>query len=358
MSGPENQPKTLIFRLSSMGDIVLSTAALSALATLRRRADWVSASEYGQLLEGHPVIDQLILFDRRSTGMLEWIKLCAALASSGEYEEVLDLHRNIRTRLARLIFYVSGSGARWTSIDKQRLRNLGYFTFKKLWPVAWRPEPVVDLFSRVVEESAEAKKPLRGRPDLKHMTQDGFSVRTSLGAEFENGYVCVMPSAQWFGKRWPVDSYVRALVERSTAGAIELPIVVMGGKSDVASIELVEKLRNAGRLVCSGVGRWNLRDAAKVLAHSRLYLGSDTGLAHLTEAVGKPSVIIYGPTSPHAGFGPWGAESASVANDLWCSPCGKIGRICFRPVGRFECQKRLPPEQVREAALDVIRGSQ
>src|SRR5262245_39688011 len=100
--------RVLIFRLSSLGDVVLSTAALSVarLAPLEEGpfVDWVVSTEFTQLLEGHPAVRKVIPFDRKG-GLPAWLKLCQELYAEG-YAEVIDLHSSLRTALARLLFFI------------------------------------------------------------------------------------------------------------------------------------------------------------------------------------------------------------------------------------------------------------
>ena len=96
----------------------------------------------------------------------------------------------------------------------------------------------------------------------------------------------------------------------------------------------------------SGVGRWSIREVAQVIAKASFYLGNDTGLAHLAEAVGTAARVIFGPTVPDMGFGPWRQESFVLQADLGCRPCGKDGRYCYRFTDRYACMKALTAEEV------------
>ena len=156
----------------------------------------------------------------------------------------------------------------------------------------------------------------------------------------DSDYICVMPSSAWVGKRWPVRKFFEAIKD--------LPIlpVILGSKSDRESLLLIKLLEQAGIAHVSGIGTWNLSQVAQVLGNSRGYFGNDTGLAHLAEAVGVPAVVVFGPTVPDMGFGPWLPESKSIGADLWCRPCGKDGRYCFRPTNRYLCLQKLDSKLV------------
>jgi ADP-heptose:LPS heptosyltransferase len=85
-----------------------------------------------------------------------------------------------------------------------------------------------------------------------------------------------------------------------------------------------------------------------LMKEAAFYVGSDTGLAHLAEAVGTPSFMIFGPTRPDLGFGPWHQQSGSIHAEVWCSPCSKDGRHCYRYQDRYACLKKITVQDVKE----------
>lgn len=331
----KSKKKKLIIRLSSLGDVILATSALEVARMRGEKWDWLVAVEYGDVLRGHPALGKLWLFDRKS-GRAGWTKLCREILESGDYDEVFDLHRTLRSRIfARVARSVVGAPP-IRRVSKSRWQLYGYFFFKALWPKVFRPSPWVRRYSLAVGGTGAE------RPDLRHLLE-GTSNPVS-----EKNYLCVMPSSKWDGKKWPVEKFVRFLSENRKS----VP-VILGGNGDRESYELVEALQRASIPFISGVGKWNLTQVAKVLAGSRGYLGNDTGIAHLAEAVGAPANLIFGPTTPGMGFGPWRPESRAISAGLWCSPCGKDGRFCFRFDRPYSCLRDLEPDQV----LSAMKGS-
>jgi heptosyltransferase II len=156
-----------------------------------------------------------------------------------------------------------------------------------------------------------------------------------------------MPSSQWSSKNWPVDHYLETLKN------ISLYPVVLGTSKDQASHDLCEGLAKLGIKHFSGVGVWNLRQTAQVIARSKGFFGGDTGLAHLAESYGIPTRVIFGPTTPEMGFGPRLAKSQSIEINLWCRPCSINGGFCYRPIEKQLCLKNLRPEQVLAAVENL-----
>src|ERR1044071_3450050 len=120
---PQKNLKRLVIRLSSLGDLILSTSVLGGLP-IGERVNWLTSQEYVGLLQGHPSIERVWPFDRRG-GLGAWVRLCRDLWGAG-YDEVLDLHCSLRPRIARLLF-VGWSlrhgrpGPRWRVLHKGRL---------------------------------------------------------------------------------------------------------------------------------------------------------------------------------------------------------------------------------------------
>ncbi len=349
---PIIQPvKRLILRLSSLGDVILATSALETNllgeGQTHCQTDWVTGAEYAPLLRGHPRITKLWEFDRR-LGFWGWWELSRLLWQK-KYDEVYDLHRSLRTRLLRLYFIFWGlkewtTLPRWKVIQKQYLRRIFYFIFKKYFPRRFRPQPMRRQFAKAVGGSGDEKT------DLSHLLKIStpVDILKEFSIETRPTYFCVMPSSRWSAKQWGTEKYFQAIQ------SLGIFPVILGNDSDFESHRLVELLKYHWIPHLSGVGKWDLIQVAQVLSGSKEYFGNDTGLAHLAEALGKKAYVLFGPTTPDLGFGPWRAESLAMGADLWCRPCGKDGRTCHRIFARYACMKELSVDQV----VGKIRQSQ
>ncbi len=335
--------KTLIIRISSLGDVILASASLNS-AALPEHVDWAVAQEFSQVIDGHPRLHTLYSFDRKS-GYRGWVQLCRTFWEQ-RYDQIYDLHNSLRTRLMRVLFLFwslsdSFSGKqtqaapRWKSISKPRLRLWGFFLFKRFWPRQLRPEPWVQKFARSVGGSGSE------RPDLRHLCVQ--AVPKKLEFDPPSRWICVMPSSRWSGKTWPVSSYADLISK------FDIFPVVLGTAKDSESHELVKELQRRSIAHYSAVGKWDLRMTAWALNQCpEGYLGSDTGLAHLAEAVGAPARMLFGPTHPEMGFGPWGAQSRSIQTPLSCRPCSRNGRFCYRFWQPYACLRDLSADHVRQ----------
>lgn len=325
-----------MFRLSSLGDVILASSALEALPP-GEKVTWVVKEAYAPLLRGHPKVREVVPF-RSGEGLRGWIRLCRKL-SQEEFDEMLDLQGSLRTRLARVLFWIwrmqkNRTPVKWTAISKYRLRLWALYLLKRFAPRSWLPPQKVEEFARAAGGVGSE------RPQLTHLLS-----QTHVELPYEDQqFICVMPSSKWEGKQWPARFYFEL------SRKFDFPVVVLGQKGDENSIKLIKLLEMAQVPFVSGLGKWGLSENAQVLSRSKFYLGADTGLAHLAESVGTPVLSVWGPTTPEMGFAPWHKESRVLGSSLWCRPCGKDGRFCFRWNNRYAC---LNSFQVRDALAQI-----
>ena len=351
------QKKILVIRMSSMGDLILSTAFLESLSP-SIQVDWVVSSEFAFVLQGHPRIDRLLVFNKKE-GLRGWLRLLKTL-SHQNYDARVDLHVTLRSWFARIYFWISGFKTKslpWLKISKQRGRHFGLLIFKGLWPQTFLPTPYwqrfAELAKEVEEELAEelnrssreeSIRPPSYLPLLLKQSDGVPALLSRYQLEFKR-YYAVTPASKWSSKEWSVENYAALCV--SLQASTGFPILLIGRSSDPSSQKLIPLLKERRVHFVSALDEADFKNTALLLQQAVSYIGGDTGLAHLAEAVGTPSVMIFGPTRPTLGFGPWRKESAAIFSDTHCSPCSKDGRICYRFLGPYACLKRIDVERVK-----------
>jgi D,D-heptose 1,7-bisphosphate phosphatase len=91
---------------------------------------------------------------------------------------------------------------------------------------------------------------------------------------------------------------------------------------------------------------------AAILARSRLTISNDSGLMHLSSAVGTPVVALFGPTHQSLGFAPRGLFDRVVEVDEFCRPCSIHGKGACHREQRY-CFTRISPEMVYQVARET-----
>jgi ADP-heptose:LPS heptosyltransferase len=357
----------LVLRMSALGDLLLSTAFLENLPP-GVGVDWIVTTPFAFVLEGHPRIRKLYLYDKK-TGLRGWIKLMREL-SREQHDARIDLHGTLRSAIARAIFFLAGKPMR--KINKQRVRTFLYFMLKRLTPTALRPTPYWQRFSemglRITRSlglpSPVGPIPVAGQPlhppryplDIEDVGPDAILAAYQLESK---KFIVVMPASRWASKEWGSERYFHAVRELRAAQP-ELsgfPVLVCGRETDRACRDLLQRLHDAQIPARSALHENEFRITAFLLQNALIYLGGDTGLAHLAEAVGTPAVVVFGPTQPEVGFGPWRPESRAVCATVVCSPCSKDGRPCYRVGQPYECFRRIEPVTVAREVEQSIRES-
>ena len=100
-------------------------------------------------------------------------------------------------------------------------------------------------------------------------------------------------------------------------------------------------------------GKTDLRQAISILSLSDTVLGSDTGLVHIAEALGKSVNMILGPTAKETGGGVSLSSSKNIETDLWCRPCSQNGKnSCYR--SSQHCMNLISSDAVVKSVLERL----
>jgi ADP-heptose:LPS heptosyltransferase len=148
-------------------------------------------------------------------------------------------------------------------------------------------------------------------------------------------------------KRWPPRRFAevcRAVMERG------LGVVLLGGPSDLEAAALVEA-EAPGVLNLAGATGWG--ETAALLSRAGLFLGADSGPAHLATATGARAVVLFGPTSPECLYGP--GLITAVASTAECSPCYSNMPFpgCRKSPG---CMESITVPMVMDALEPLLKG--
>jgi ADP-heptose:LPS heptosyltransferase len=152
-------------------------------------------------------------------------------------------------------------------------------------------------------------------------------------------------------KRWGSDSYAQLIAALSREVGGDRIVVVEGpDEAGVAQEILSSRDATASRVTNIRVIRLTgpLSDAAVLLERAALYVGSDSGLAHLAAAVGTPAVTIFAPADPDR-VCPFGYRHLVVQPPVDCAPCFQYPWNA--PYPKVRCRE---PFCVRRVAVDAV----
>jgi heptosyltransferase-2 len=330
--------RILIIRLSSLGDIILTTPVLRLVRESwpAARIDFMLKAEFQEVLRAHPCVDRLLPVDTR-----EPLRQTIRVLRETHYDLVLDLHRTLRS-----VWLSRRSRARHRlAYRKHTLRRalLVYCKWNTLGPTTSVPERYALPLRRLGVDM-----PLP-RTEMHVEAQSVSAVEQYLADRGLNTVprclIAVAPGARWKTKQWPVERYAAAA--RELAARHDAAIVLLG---DCHDRPLVQAFRQHVAVpVIDTVGQLPLMQTAAVLQQCRLLLCNDSGLMHMAAALGVPVVAVFGPTVKAFGFYPFQAAAQVVSHPLACRPCTTKGaHRC--PRGHHDCMRRIVPEQIVAAA--------
>jgi heptosyltransferase-2 len=331
VSTPE---KVLVIRFGSLGDVVLATAVIEALARERPAPEThlVTKAAHAPLFEDDRRVARVVAHDGGLARLL-------AAVRRERYGRVLDLHANPRSRL---VAFAARADEKRTVDKRSRERRALLWGGRAASP---------RLAGGVVSWYGETLGAVLPEPRLA-VSRGGRAEADAIlqGHGLEAGFVAVLPGARRRTKAWPrakVETFLRAASADPATRARGLLLV--GGDEDAA---LLHALSAATRVP---LAQPRLPALPALLASAAVVVTNDSAPLHVAEAVGTPAVALFGPTVAEFGFAPRGPRSVRLEIDLPCRPCTLHGGDAC-PLGHHACLEEIDPDRVLAAALSILAG--
>jgi lipopolysaccharide heptosyltransferase II len=338
--------KILVVRLSSIGDIILTTPLLRALREKYPEAviTFLIKKQYADLLRSSPYISELVTLDTNE-GFPGLRRIKCSLKAK-QFDVYIDIHKNWRSVYIRL-----GLGVRMTLTYPKRIFRRSLLVWCKL-NLYKHIEPV---YLRYFESVRRLGVQYDGKGTEIHLPESTLEkvreMLLSFGFQFNRPLVVICPGATYFNKRWHAEGFTqtaRYLIRERSAF-----VIIHGGKDDSGLCQ--EIAAGAGPQAVSMAGRLGLADSAALLRLSTLVIANDSGLLHMAQSQKRPVVGIYGPTTRELGFFPIEQNSTVVETHLPCRPCTPKG-LDRCPKKHFRCMNDITAEMVIQAALQYIQS--
>ncbi len=324
---------TLVIQTAFLGDVVLTTPLLAALAARHGPVDVLVTPAAAPLLEALPAVHEVLVYDKRGRdrGLGALLRLGRTLRRR-RYARVVLPHRSVRSAALGLLsgaphrIGFAGAPGTWGYTGRVTRAATGHEVERLLALAGDVPaSPVAVGLTAAHRAEAATWLDARGVPD---------------------GFVALAPGSVWATKRWPGYAELAARLDRG--------VVVLGGRDDREAAERIAAA--APERVAVAAGALSLPGSAALLERAAVLVTNDSAPLHLATAVGTPVVAIFGPTAPAFGFGPRGAGDEVVEHPgLACRPCSRHGPMRC-PLGHHRCMQEVDVARVLAAVQRVIEG--
>jgi len=197
--------------------------------------------------------------------------------------------------------------------------------------------------------------PVTDRPATQLAVTDqaeaSVSARLGTAVLYEPGMplAVIHPAAAFDTKQWATERFARVAESLASRGLI---IVAITAPNEAHVADKLKQQTSAPVVTFTDL---SLPEVTALLSQARLFVGNDSGIAHMAAAVSAPSVVIFG-SSNTAHWRPWAKAPAEVVvEELECQPCH--GYFCEK-FDQPECIKRVPVERVLGSIDRVLRETE
>jgi len=323
--------KILVIRLSSIGDIILTTPVLEAIKDKYPDAilDFLVMDKFKDAISGNRYIDNLIVFEKEKFKGISGIIQFSKKLNKNHYDIILDLHSKIRTIL--FSSFINGKVLRykkrsWWKAPLVRLRWIRYKVDDTIVRNYFKPLNKLEIFYT--------------REKLKF----DYKINDIENVKNFNDFIVMAPGAANYTKKWPKE-YFSEFGKR-----LRGQIVLIGGKDDFNDFEFIKN--EVGDKCVNLAGKLNLKESGALISQSKYVITNDSGPFHIARGVDTKVFVIFGPTDP--GMFEYDEDSILLFEDVQCSPCSLHGnKKC--PKGHFKCMKDLTPEKVYKIVEENVR---
>ena len=151
-------------------------------------------------------------------------------------------------------------------------------------------------------------------------------------------------------RRWGQENYIELI--KWLVSDCGLKVVLIGSIDDRPDGDEIQQATASGKVV-NLAGRTSIREAAAILSCARVFVGNDSGPAHLAGAVGVPIVVLSGADDPRS-TSPMAVRKELIYLDkLDCISCVK--NVCpLKGDDRMQCMTGITVEMVKDSVKTLL----
>lgn len=313
--------RILIIRLSSIGDIILTTPILKQLKNKYpdTTVDFLVMKKFKDSISDLPYIDNLILFDKKKFRSLKALIKFGKELSKNNYNYVFDLHNKLRS------FIIS------KNIDSKIL----VYPKRKFWKSILVKLKVIKYHAddTIVKNYFKPFNFLGINYESEDLTFN-FSKKDLLSVYKYKSHFIMAPGASKETKKWTVEGFGN--LAKKLYDYYKIQPILIGGDSDIERCNKINKISHNSCINLAG--KLSLKESGAILSIAKLLITNDSGPFHIARGVSCPTYVIFGPTDPN--MFEYGKKNKLIYSNIKCSPCSLHGDYCC-PKKHFNCMKNI-----------------
>jgi heptosyltransferase-1 len=280
-----------LVRLSALGDIINTTVVLQLVKKHfpHARVEWITEEAFAPLLQNHPDLHAVhtvplkrIKKEKNFTLLMQTVRKLRRL---GPYEQIIDMQGLLKSALTARLVGKNVHGYDSASA-RESLASLFYDTSSSI-PYA---ENIIRRNCRLAGEAlgftVSDKEILEKAPTLFIPERPAYLPEGTRS-------VAIVVGASWPSKQYPKELWA------AVCGLLDAHVVLIwGNEKEHADAEWIAAHATNAEVA----PKLSLPQLTAVIAHADLTLGNDTGPTHLAWALNRPSVTLFGPTTPRMMF--------------------------------------------------------
>lgn len=320
--------KILVIRLSSIGDIILTTPVLKELKLKypSSQIDFIVMDKFKDSILDNSCIDKLILFEKDKYKGIIGIKKFANTIKTNNYDLIIDLHSKLRSNLISKFLGVKTytyNKRKWWKTLLVKMRLIRY-----------------KVDNTIVKNYFKAVKKL-GIEYTGENLEFNFSKKDLEKSSEHENCIVFAPGASKETKKWCRLNF--AELAKLLKEKYKKEIILIGSKSEKEELEEINRL--SGNICINEAGKYTLKESGALISKADFIVTNDSGPFHIARGVGTKAFVIFGPTDPN--MFEYNEKAVLLYGNENCSPCSLHGDIKC-PKQHFNCMKKLNAEKVFE----------
>jgi len=333
--------KVLVIKLGSLGDVILSTAALRAIRARFKDGYKISllvGAPAKEVVLRCPYIDELIVTDLKDKSIGASLRLTQQLRKRN-FDLVVDLQNN---RLSHLLARLSLASHRYGYHNAK----FGFLLNHRIKDDKAPLDPVAHQFRILKMLDIDLSD---GNLELWMSPQDELDVEEFLRSNWLSPQqlligVNIAASSRWQTKTWPREKLIRLCEELALR---DMRVVLTGTEEDLEEANLlVNAIKNTKPIIACG--KTSINQLACLIKRCRVFITGDSAPLHIAAAVGTPYIALFGPTDPQRHVAK-ASQGIVIDQNMLCSPC-------YKPRCKTkECMNKISVEEVLEAVNKLLK---